>query len=379
MRILIAPDSFKGSLGAPEVARAVAAGVRAAESGLEVMELPMADGGQGTVEAMVAATGGRLVEVEALDPLGRAIRARYGLLGDGQTAVIEMAAASGLTLLKPEERDPRLTTTYGTGQLIRAALDRGVRRIIVGIGGSATNDGGAGAAQALGVRFLDQDGNPLPPGGAGLARLERIDPSGLDPRLQQVEVLVACDVTNPLCGPRGASAVYGPQKGATPEMVRELDAALAHFAAVVRREMGVDVAGFPGSGAGGGLSAGLVAFAGGKIRRGFELVAEATRLAEQVARADLIITGEGRTDRQTLNGKTVWGVAQVARQYGKPVVALSGSLGEGAEELLAHGVTALFSCIDRPMGLEEAMAEAPRLLAAAAQNLVRLWLRAQQG
>lgn len=372
MRILVAPDSFKGSVSAPEAAEAIARGIRAVFPAAEVVKLPIADGGEGTVDALVTATGGRTEARTVSGPLGEPVRARWGVLGDGATAVIEAAAASGLTLVPPARRDPRVTTTRGTGELVRAALDAGLRRIVLGIGGSATNDGGAGLARALGARLLDADGRDLPEGGAALARLARIDLSGLEPRLAGVELLVACDVDNPLTGPRGASAVFGPQKGATPEAVRALDAALARYAEVARAATGRDVADRPGAGAAGGLGAGLLLFTPARLVPGVELVLEATGFDRLLERAALVFTGEGRTDRQTAMGKAPAGVAAAARRRGVPVICLSGALGEGAEEVLALGVDALLAIAPGPLTLEESMARAPALLEAAAARACRL-------
>jgi glycerate kinase len=374
LRVVVAPDSFKGSLGAIGAAGAMARGIRAVFPSAEVVEVPIADGGEGTVDALVAATGGRVESCTVSGPLGDPVAARWGVLGDGATAVIEAAAASGLTLLDPARRDPRCTSTRGTGELVRAALDAGLRRLVLGLGGSATNDGGAGLARALGARFLDREGQELPEGGAALARLARIDLAGLDPRLAGAELLVACDVENPLTGPEGASAVYGPQKGATPETVRELDAALARFAEVARAATGRDVAAVPGAGAAGGLAAGLLSFTPARLRRGVELVLEATGFARLLEGADLVLTGEGRTDRQTAWGKAPVGVAAAVHRAGAgvPVVCLSGALGEGAEEVLALGVDALLSIAPGPLPLEECMARAPELLEAAAARVCRL-------
>jgi glycerate kinase len=373
MRLLIAPQEFKGSLSARQAAAAIAEGIRRALPEAEVDLLPMADGGPGTVEALVAACGGRCLQSSVTDPLGRPIEAVWGLLEDAASAVIEMAAASGLVLLRAEERDPRVASTYGTGQLIRAALDSGCRRIIVGVGGSATNDGGAGMAQALGARLLDERGDELPAsGGRALARLGRIDVSGLDPRLAGCRVLVAVDVTNPLCGPTGASMVYGPQKGATPEMARELDAALTHYAHVIERDLGVAVAELPGAGAAGGLAAGLVAFLGAEVGPGVDLIAEAAGLADRLARADLVLTGEGRLDAQTSYGKTVAGVARMAKERGLPVIALAGEVAADAASLREQGIDAALSIAPGPMTLAESEARAAELLSAAAERVGRL-------
>lgn len=331
--ILLAPDSFKESLTAAQVCEAMEAGFRAAIPSARFVHLPMADGGEGTTQSLVDATGGTLHTVTVTGPLGAQVEATYGILGDGETGVVEMAAASGLELLDPECRDACSTTSYGTGELILACLDQGVRRLVIGLGGSATNDGGAGMATALGARMLGEAGAPLAPGGAALADLARIVTDDLDPRLKDLRIDVACDVTNPLCGDEGASAVFGPQKGASPEQVTQLDLALAHFAEVVHRDLGHDVAEIPGAGAAGGLGAGLLAFTGAELKPGIDIVIDRTGLAQQVADADLVVTGEGRMDAQTRFGKTPFGVARVAVDAGKPVIGIAGSLGEGIDEL----------------------------------------------
>jgi glycerate kinase len=361
--VIVAPNSFKGSVSAEAAARAMARGVRAVFAGAEIVELPVADGGEGTVEALVASGKGRIEERTVRGPLGEPVRAKFGIIGE--TAVVEMAAASGLTLT--ERRDPRAATTYGTGELIRAALDAGAKRIIVGLGGSATSDGGAGMARALGARFLDASGSELPEGGAALAKLARIDLSGFDPGA--AEIVLACDVDNPLTGPRGASAVYGPQKGATPEMVRELDAALAHYASVARQATGRNVADIPGAGAAGGLGAGFLFFTKAQLRPGAEIVLEAVHFAEHLKRADIVITGEGRTDAQSAMGKAPGAVARLCRKHGVPVICLSGGLGKGAEDL---DVDALLSIVPGPMTLEECMARGEELIEAGAARVCRL-------
>ncbi|MGE5673597.1 MAG: glycerate kinase, partial [Mycobacterium leprae] len=326
MRIVIAPDSFKGSLSAADAAAAMARGARLAFPGADIREVPMADGGEGTLDALVSGTGGRYVERTVTGPLGEPVLARFGIMGDGETAAIEMAAASGLLLVPKEKRDPRITTTYGTGELMRAALDLGVTRLVVAIGGSATNDGGAGMIQALGGRLLKADGTAVGYGGAAMSALERIDRSGLDPRLARTDILVACDVDNPLCGPRGASAVYGPQKGASPEMVQQLDAALAHLADIMARDLGRDVRNAPGAGAAGGLGHALMGFLNARLRPGIEVVMEAVRIDDSLNGAALVVTGEGRTDGQTMAGKVPLGVARRAAQYGAQAVVISGAV-----------------------------------------------------
>lgn len=370
--IVVAPDSYKGSVSALGVAEAMERGIQSVFAGAEVRKIPIADGGEGTVDALVAATAGEIRTARVRDPLGRPIDARWGILGDGRTAVIEMAAASGLPLLKADERNPLLTSTYGTGELLLAALDAGLRRLIVGIGGSATNDGGTGLARALGVRFLDADGHPLPEGGAALARLATLDVGGLDPRLAECTITVACDVDNPLCGPRGASAVFGPQKGATPERVAELDAALAHYAGIAAASTGRDVAGLPGAGAAGGLGAGLLWFTPAVLKPGVEIVLDAVGFAEVVAKAAFVITGEGRTDFQTAYGKAPVGVAKVAKRFAVPVYCLSGGLGDGADDVLAQGIDAVMSICDRPLSLDDCMARGAGLIEGATARLCRI-------
>ncbi len=373
MRIVIAPDSFKECARAAQVAEAIAEGARRACPDAELDLVPMADGGEGTVEALVAATDGRRVDVEATGPYGERVPAFYGVLGDGRTAVIEMAAASGLHLVPRDRRNPRIATTRGTGELIRHALDSGFRRIIVGLGGSATNDMGAGMAQALGYSLRDAEGEELPPGGAALSRLESIDRTGVHPALSEAEVVAACDVDNLLCGPRGASRVYGPQKGADPEAVEELDRALCRAGEIVEARMGINVLEIPGGGAAGGLGAGVVAFLGAELRRGIDIVAEATGLRTRLAKADLCITGEGALDEQTGHGKTPAGVARLAREASVPVVALGGRLGDGYRALYDQGVVAAFSIAPGPISLAEALENAPEYLAQTAEAVVRMW------
>jgi glycerate kinase len=372
VRLLIAPQEFKGSLSATEAARAMADGLRRALPDAELDLAPMADGGPGTVDALVTAGGGRRLTTAVADPLGRAVDAAWGVLEQGRTAVIEMAAASGLVLLRPEERDARRASTYGTGQLIAAALEAGCRRLIIGLGGSATNDGGAGMAQALGARLTDDGGRDLPPGGAALARLARIDASGLDGRLRECQVLGATDVTNPLCGPHGASAVYGPQKGASPADVEELDAALARYAAVIERDLGKRVSDVPGAGAAGGIGAGLIAFLDAELRSGAELVAEVVGLEKRIAAADLVITGEGRLDAQTAYGKTVATVARLAQGQGRPVVALAGRVDDARAACSALGLEAALSIMPGPLQEADVMARAAELVSSAAETLGRL-------
>ncbi len=372
MRVIIAPDSYKGSLSAVGVAEAMERGLLEVFPQAEVLKFPIADGGEGTVEALVTATDGRMVCQTVTGPLGDPVQAVWGICGDGKTAVIEMAAASGLPLVPKARRDPRVTTTFGTGELIRAALDAGLRKIIIGIGGSATNDGGAGMARALGVRFLDCDGRELVNGGAALVSLASVDVSGIDPRLAEADLQVACDVDNPLCGEKGASFVYGPQKGASPEVVRQLDQALAVYASVIEPATGRFVSSQPGTGAAGGLGAGLLYFTNAALMPGVRIVLDAVGFAEAVDKADLVITGEGCTDAQTAHGKAPIGVARLARNCGVPVVCLSGGLGEGAEHVLEHGIDAILGIVSCPMPLEECMAKAAELVEAATVRVCRL-------
>ena len=369
MKIVIAPDSYKESLSALEVAQAVEAGFRQVFPDADYVLVPVADGGEGTVDAMVAATGGRKETVTVSGPLGEPVEAFYGLTGEGDTAVIEMAAASGLALVPPDRRNPLLTSSRGTGELIRAALDAGARRFILGIGGSAPNDGGAGMVQALGARLLDLEGRELDGSGGDLARLERIDVSALDPRLAECRIEVACDVDNPLTGARGASAVFGPQKGATPEMVQVLDANLARLARIVERDLGVAVDAVPGAGAAGGMGAAMLAFFGATLKPGIEIVTAAVDLDTHVRDADLVITGEGRIDFQTVHGKTPIGVARVAKRHGKPVIGIAGSLGAEVGVVHAHGIDAVFSVLGKPCTLDEAPRDAAANVELTARNV----------
>jgi len=375
MKIAIAPDSFKESLSAPEAAEAISAGVKDACGEAETVIVPLADGGEGTVEAVVTATGGRLATTAVPDPLGRPVEAAYGLLEDG-AAIIEMAAASGLDLLSRDERNPMLTSTRGTGALIRSALDEGVASIIVGVGGSATVDCGIGMAAELGVEFFDSSGKAIAnPGGAELGTVAGISTDHLDRRVERTQFTVASDVTNPLVGPDGAARVYAPQKGADGDMTAHLEWAVEHFAEVLRRELGLDVTTLPGGGAAGGLAAGLVAFAGARIRSGIETVIEAVDLESKLDGCDLAITGEGKADYQSAFGKTPAGVGALAKRYAVPVVVLAGKLAEGYRELYRHGITAAFSISDGPMETDEAFRETPRLLRQTAESVVRLHMK----
>lgn len=369
MKIVIAPDSFKESLSSQQVAEQIEAGIWEIFPHADTIKLPIADGGEGTIEALVAATDGHIVETDVTGPLGRQVKAGYGVCGDEQTAVIEMAAASGLALVPKEHRNPLLTTSFGTGELIRCALDAGYRNLVIGIGGSATNDAGVGLLQALGARFLEAQDKDIGFGGASLTKLERIDIQGLDPRLQECRIEVACDVTNPLTGPTGASAIFGPQKGATSEMIAELDQALRHFAAIVKRDLGQDIEQQQGAGAAGGMGAGLMAFLSAELRPGVSIVIEHIGLEKALEGADLLITGEGRIDGQSVYGKAPIGVARVAQQHGVPVVVIAGSLGTGYEEVYSCGISALFSVAKGPCTLEMALKNAAANVRATARNV----------
>ena len=372
MRVVIAPQSFKGSVSGPVAARAIQQGVLRVFPEAETVLVPIADGGDGTLDALVEATAGQIFTSRVKGPLQQRVRARWGVMGDGETAVIEMAQASGLALLPYKDRNPRHTSTYGTGQLIKRALDRGYRRIIVGMGGSATNDGGAGMAWALGARFYDSRGRPLLSGGAALSRLASIDVMGLHPALKRTEIIAASDVDNPLCGPEGASAVYGPQKGANASTVRTLDKALERYAAVIKESLGVDVAERRGAGAAGGLGAGLMAFCGGQVRSGIDIVCQVLDFDACLQGADLVITGEGRLDASTVYNKAPVGVARRAAALGIPVIALAGSLGRGFEAVYEHGITAAVCIVDRPISMRVSVARTSEMLTSASERAMRL-------
>lgn len=374
MRVVVAPDKFKGSLSALTAARAIARGIAKACPTASIDPIPMADGGEGTVDALVEATGGSFREAKVTGPLGAPVTARFGILGDGATAVVEMASASGLVLIPRDARDPLRSSTRGTGELILAAVAAGARRIIVGIGGSATNDGGAGLAQAFGYRLLDAARQELEPGGGALNQLDRIDSHNRSRALDNVEIAVACDVDNPLCGPHGASAVYGPQKGADAAMVSVLDRNLDHFARVIERDLHHSIRDLPGAGAAGGLGGGLVAFAAGKLELGIALVIRAVGLEERLKQAELCVTGEGAIDASSAFGKTAVGVARLARSLGCPTIALAGSIGPGAEAVLDEGIDAYFSICPAPMTLDDAIAQGEPLLERAAEQAMRAFL-----
>ncbi|QHT61495.1 glycerate kinase [Paenibacillus lycopersici] len=374
MKVVLAPDSFKESMSAYRAAAVMREAIQGVAGGseTEIVELPVADGGEGTLDVLIGAMRGRLIDVEVTDPLGGKAAAHYGLSGDGGTAVVEMAQASGLQLVPPEARNPLLTTTYGTGELIGHALSHGtVRRMIITIGGSATNDCGAGMLQALGARLLDAGGREIGRGGGELPCVAAIDLSGLDKRLREVRIAVACDVTNPLVGPRGASQVFGPQKGASPQMAMALDAALSHFADRIAEASGLRLHDVPGAGAAGGLGAALM-LCGGKLEPGIELVLDAVDFDAHLEGADYVLTGEGRIDGQTPNGKVIAGIVKRARKAGVPVLAFAGSLQPGYESLYEAGLQAAFGITTRPMPLEDALKQGEQSLHQAVANVMRL-------
>ena len=371
MKILIAPQAFKGSISAVDAAAAMREGVLRVVPDAEVSAVAVADGGDGTLDTLVEGSGGEIHHIEVTGPLGERRTAEWGAMGDGVTAVIEMARTSGLALVPDEKRDPLITTTFGLGEAIIHAIDAGYRRFIIGIGGSATNDAGAGMAQALGVRLLDSGGKDLEFGGAALSRLDHIDMSGLNETVRSCEFLVACDVNNPLTGPTGASAIYGPQKGATPEMIKRLDAALLHFAEVVKRDIGVEINDIPGSGAAGGLGGGMIAFTNGELRAGVDIVLDTVRLDDYLTGCNLVITGEGSMDHSTIYNKAPVGVAERAKRLGIPVVGISGSLGAGFQDVHEHGIDALAAIIPGPMTLDAASERAAELISNATEQVLR--------
>jgi glycerate 2-kinase len=372
LKIVIAPDSFKESLTAVQVAESIEKGFRTIFPDAEIIKVPMADGGEGTVKSLVDATNGKVVEKTVTGPLGEPVQAFFGLLGNGKTAVIEMAAASGLHLVPLNKRNPLVTTTRGTGELIADALEKGVEHIIIGIGGSATNDGGAGMVRALGAKLLDEKGHEIGEGGGSLDQLASIDVSGMDPRLQHVKIEVACDVDNPLTGERGASAIFGPQKGATPEMVRQLDQNLEHYAKIIEKDLRISIAKIPGSGAAGGLGGGLLAFLSAELKRGVDIVIEATNLREHVKDASLVITGEGKIDSQTIYGKTPIGVAKVAKKHGVPVIAIAGNVARDSEIVRDYGIDAVFSIVPGVVPLSDAFEHAAEYVERVAANIASL-------
>lgn len=371
MKIVIAPDSFKESLTALQVAQAIEIGFKKIFPDAEYIKVPMADGGEGTVQSLIDAWQGQSMVTEVTAPLGNRVLAEWGLSADRKTAIIEMAAASGLHLVAENERNPLITGSYGTGELIKAALNFGVEKIILGIGGSATNDAGVGMLQALGATFLDDEGKPLVAGGAALKRLSKIDLSALDPRLATRQIEVACDVDNPLCGERGASAVFGPQKGATAAMIKELDAALSLFSQKVKQQLNKDIANIAGAGAAGGMGAGLQLLPKCRLKSGVDIILEATHLSKVVADADLVITGEGRMDSQTVYGKTPVGVAKTAKRFHKPVIAIVGCLRADYEVVYDAGIDAVFPIIRNLASLSDTLAQGRENLISTAQNVAR--------
>jgi|TARA_B100001971_G_scaffold211055_1_gene237879 glycerate kinase len=372
VKIVIAPQAFKGSLSALNVANAVQKGVRRIFPDAQILMCPVADGGDGTLETLVESSGGKIMETNVADPTGKPIVAQWGAMGDGNTAVIEMARTSGLALLTLEERDPLNATTYGLGEIIVSALNKGFRKFIVGIGGSATNDAGAGMAQALGIKLMDREGRNLVFGGAALQNLSVIDTSSIDQRVLESNFQIACDVNNPLTGPEGASAVYGPQKGATEENVRQLDSALGVFAEVAKRDLGKDISNLEGAGAAGGLGAGMIAFVEGHLRAGVDIVLDTVNLAEKLESADLVITGEGSIDFQTVYNKAPIGVARMAKARGIPTIGISGMLGKNYQIVHNHGIDAALSIANGPISLEESLQNAPSLISEAVEESLRL-------
>lgn len=370
--ILLAPDSFKESMTAKEVCEAMERGIKKVNENIKCIHVPMADGGEGTMQSLVDATGGEIYKLKVVGPLGSEVEAEYGILGDKETAILEMASASGIHLVALEKRNPLITTTYGTGQLIKACLDRGIKKLLIGIGGSSTNDGGAGVVQALGGKLLDKDGMELGFGGRELGKLATIDLSDFDERVNDIVVEVACDVNNTLCGDKGASNVFGPQKGATSEMIKVLDNNLRHYANVIREQLGKDILDVPGSGAAGGLGAGIMAFLNGTLKKGIEMVIEYARLEEKVKSADMVWTGEGSIDFQTQYGKTPLGVAIIAKKHNKPVIALAGRVGKDIEVLYDNGIDSMFSIINELTTLEEALAKGKENVEKTAENIIRL-------
>lgn len=370
--IVLAPDSFKESMTAKEVCVAMERGIKKVNSNIRCIHVPMADGGEGTMQSLVDATGGEVYSLEVVGPLGNKVKAEYGILGNGEIGVLEMASASGIHLVSLEERNPLITTTYGTGELIKACLDRGVKKLLIGIGGSATNDGGVGVIQALGGRLLDKEGNELGFGGGELEKLDRIDLTNFDRRLKDVVIEVACDVSNPLCGENGASYIFGPQKGASVEMIKILDNNLKHYAKVIKEQFGKDVLEIAGAGAAGGLGAGLMVFLNGNLKKGIEIVIEYSGLEKKVKNCDMVWTGEGSIDFQTQYGKTPLGVATVAKKYNKPVVALAGRVGDDIDILYEKGIDSIFGIMRGVTTIDEALKNGKENIERTSENIVRL-------
>lgn len=370
--IVLAPDSFKESMSAKEACIAMERGIKKVNQDIKCLHVPMADGGEGTMQSLVDATNGKIYSLEVVGPLGNKVQAEYGILGDREVGILEMASASGIHLVSLDKRNPLITTTYGTGELIKACLDKGVKKLLIGIGGSATNDGGAGVIQALGGKLLDKDGNELGFGGGELGKLHNIDLTNFDPRLKDVVVEVACDVNNPLCGEKGASNVFGPQKGATPDMVSLLDNNLKHYANIIKEQIGMDVLEVPGAGAAGGLGAGLMAFLNGTLKKGIEIVIEYSGLEEKVKEADMVWTGEGSIDFQTQYGKTPLGVATIAKKYDKPVIAFAGRVGDNIDVLYEKGIDSIFGIMKGVTSIEEALEKGKENIEKTSENVIRL-------
>lgn len=370
--IVLAPDSFKESMSAKEACIAMERGIKKVNQDIKCVHVPMADGGEGTMQSLVDATNGKIYSLEVVGPLGNKVQAEYGILGDREVGILEMASASGIHLVSLDKRNPLITTTYGTGELIKACLDKGVKKLLIGIGGSATNDGGAGVIQALGGKLLDKDGNELGFGGGELGKLHNIDLTNFDPRLKDVVVEVACDVNNPLCGEKGASNVFGPQKGATPDMVYLLDNNLKHYANIIKEQIGMDVLEVPGAGAAGGLGAGLMAFLNGTLKKGIEIVIEYSGLEEKVKEADMVWTGEGSIDFQTQYGKTPLGVATIAKKYDKPVIAFAGRVGDNIDVLYEKGIDSIFGIMKGVTSIEEALEKGKENIEKTSENVIRL-------
>ena len=370
--IVLAPDSFKESMTAKEACVAMERGIKKVNSNIQCIHVPMADGGEGTMQSLVDATGGEVYSLEVVGPLGNRVKAEYGILGNGEIGVLEMASASGIHLVSLEERNPLITTTYGTGELIKACLDRGVKKLLIGIGGSATNDGGVGVIQALGGRLLDKEGNELGFGGGELEKLDRIDLTNFDRRLKDVVIEVACDVSNPLCGENGASYIFGSQKGASVEMIKILDNNLKHYAKVIKEQFGKDVLEIAGAGAAGGLGAGLMVFLNGNLKKGIEIVIEYSGLEKKVKNCDMVWTGEGSIDFQTQYGKTPLGVATVAKKYNKPVVALAGRVGDDIDILYEKGIDSIFGIMRGVTTIDEALKNGKENIERTSENIARL-------
>ena len=371
-KILIASDSFKGAASALEVCDAIENGIKQVCSKVKTIKIPMADGGEGTIGTLITATKGRLINKVVTGPLGERVKAKFGILGDNKTAVIEMAEASGLPLVPVEKRNPMRTTTYGTGELIKYAMEKGCEKFIIGIGGSATVDGGAGVAQALGAKLVDKRGKEIGFGGGSLSKLSKIDISSMDKRIKACDFEVACDVDNPLCGKNGAAYVYAPQKGATKTQVHVLGRALSHFANIVYRDTGIKINTLPGSGAAGGLGAGLVAFLGARLKSGVELVINASGIEKHIQDVDLVITGEGKIDGQTIFGKTPIGVAKLAKKYSKPVIGICGMVDEGYEKVYKNGIDAIVTEFSSSLNIQEQMGQCKKLIQQITANAMRL-------